>query len=367
MHPQLNEGLRPDDLQEMVHPIFEVDTFSSKMGEDQDVCVVSFKVKDRSPAKDLMEFIEKGYDFVLDSDISSGEDNNGEYSVFVELSRIPKLAEQIKELTYVVRKLTGLDDFKFKYASQPFSNCRTIPGHTTDKPFKFNVFALAAVATHYSRTCCADDFLKTCDDPEFATIVFGLKEHTPATLVSGFLSEYTVHDATGLIRIKDLHFLWRVFMRSKSLPNVISSINLKHILTEMNVLDNTETCRGLSPTQTPAVLNFKYFWDTYVIKDESNSFEVTELAELYNSWCEGKYLHLSLDACQTWLNSTLVNGKARVRCLLWNKSADIENAKEAFRHLPEYSDNLDEQYTFYCSYTKRFSKMLVTRDYFNLN
>lgn len=260
-----------------------------------------------------------------------------------------------------------MDDFKFKYASQPFSNCRTIPGHTTDKPFKFNVFALAAVATHYSRTCCADDFLKTCDDPEFATIVFGLKEHTPATLVSGFLSEYTVHDATGLIRIKDLHFLWRVFMRSKSLPNVISSINLKHILTEMNVLDNTETCRGLSPTQTPAVLNFKYFWDTYVIKDESNSFEVTELAELYNSWCEGKYLHLSLDACQTWLNSTLVNGKARVRCLLWNKSADIENAKEAFRHLPEYSDNLDEQYTFYCSYTKRFSKMLVTRDYFNLN
>jgi hypothetical protein len=112
---QLNEGLRPDDLQEMVHPIFEVDTFSSKMGEDQDVCVVSFKVRDRSPAKDLMEFIEKGYNFVLDADISSGEDNNGEYSVFVELSRSPKLAEQIKELTYGVRKLTGLDDFKFKY------------------------------------------------------------------------------------------------------------------------------------------------------------------------------------------------------------------------------------------------------------
>jgi len=114
-HQQLNEGLRPLDLKEMVHPTFEVDTFRSKMGEDQDVCVVSFKVKDRSPAKDLMEFIEKGYNFVLDADISSGEDNNGEYSVFVELSRTPQLAEQIKELTYGVRKLTGIDDFKFKY------------------------------------------------------------------------------------------------------------------------------------------------------------------------------------------------------------------------------------------------------------
>jgi hypothetical protein len=115
MHQQLNEGLRPDDLKEMVHPTFEVDTFRSKMGEDRDVCVVSFKVKDRSPAKDLMEFIEKGYNFVLDADVSSGEDNNGEYSVFVELSRSPKLAEEIKELTYGVRKLTGIDDFKFKY------------------------------------------------------------------------------------------------------------------------------------------------------------------------------------------------------------------------------------------------------------
>ena len=112
---QLNEGLRPLDLKEMVYPTFEVDTYRSKMGEDRDVCVVSFQVKDRAPAKDLMEFIEKGYHFVLDSDISSGENENGEYSVFVELSRSPRLADHIKEITYGVRKLTGIDDFKFSY------------------------------------------------------------------------------------------------------------------------------------------------------------------------------------------------------------------------------------------------------------
>jgi hypothetical protein len=112
---QLNEGLRPLDLKEMVYPTFEVDTYRSKMGEDRDVCVISFQVKDRSPAKDLMEFIEKGYHFVLDSDISSGENENGEYSVFVELSRNPRLADHIKEITYGVRKLTGIDDFKFSY------------------------------------------------------------------------------------------------------------------------------------------------------------------------------------------------------------------------------------------------------------
>lgn len=112
---QLNEGLRPNDLQEMVHPTFEVDTFRSKMGEDHDVCVVSFQVKDRAPAKDLMEFIEKGYAFVLDADVSSGENDKGEYSVFVEIPRAGHVAEHIKDLMYGVKKLTGIDDFKFKY------------------------------------------------------------------------------------------------------------------------------------------------------------------------------------------------------------------------------------------------------------
>lgn len=114
-HQLLNEGLRPMDLSEMVYPLFEIDTYSSKMGEDRDVCVLSFHVKDRSPAKDLMEFIEKGYPFVLDADVSSGENEKGEYSVFVELSRSDNLSEEINEIIYGIQKLTGLREFKFKY------------------------------------------------------------------------------------------------------------------------------------------------------------------------------------------------------------------------------------------------------------
>ena len=116
---QLNEGLRSLDLEEMVYPLFEIDSHSSKMGEDRDVCVVTFKVKDRNPAKDVMEFIEKGFNFVLDSDVSSGENSEGEYFVFVELGRTPQLAEQIKEITYGVKKLTGIDNWKFKYHKSP--------------------------------------------------------------------------------------------------------------------------------------------------------------------------------------------------------------------------------------------------------
>ena len=61
---QLNEGLRSRDLENMIKPVLSIDTFRSKMGEDRDVCVVSVVAKDRNPAKDLMEFLEKGYNFV---------------------------------------------------------------------------------------------------------------------------------------------------------------------------------------------------------------------------------------------------------------------------------------------------------------
>jgi hypothetical protein len=112
---KLNEGLRPLDLKDMVYPIIEVDTYRSKMGEDRDVCVISFQAKDRNPAKDMMEFIEKGYNFVLDADVSSGENSKGEYHIFVELDRTPKLSEQIQEIAYGIKKLTGISEWKFRY------------------------------------------------------------------------------------------------------------------------------------------------------------------------------------------------------------------------------------------------------------
>ena len=111
----LKEGLRKNDLEDMFYPMMEVDTFKSKMGEDPDVCVITFQAKDRNPAKDFMEFVEKGYPFVLDADVSAGENKKGEYSIFVEVERNNKLAENIMEMLFGVSKLTNILDWKFKY------------------------------------------------------------------------------------------------------------------------------------------------------------------------------------------------------------------------------------------------------------
>lgn len=105
----LNENLEGGDLKRLVHDELHIDEFKSKMGDDADVCVVSFKVAGKEPAIDLVSFIEKGYDWVLDADVSSGEKEGGDYLVFVEIDRTPSMPQQIYDLISDLVNLTEQD------------------------------------------------------------------------------------------------------------------------------------------------------------------------------------------------------------------------------------------------------------------
>jgi hypothetical protein len=118
---QLNEGLRSGDLKNYVSELFTVDQYRSKMGEDGDVIVLGFRVREKNPAVDMMEFIEKGYDFILDADMSAGEENDGQYQVFVEIQRTPELKTQLKELLGGVGQLCSCYEWKFRYQKAPTS------------------------------------------------------------------------------------------------------------------------------------------------------------------------------------------------------------------------------------------------------
>lgn len=117
--PKLTEGLRSGDLNELVSNLFTIDRYRSKMGEDKDITVLGFRIKDKHPAIDLMEFIEKGYNFVLDADMSAGEEHDGQYQVFVEIERSPELSEQIKSLLSGLSQLTKNTIWEFRYQKSP--------------------------------------------------------------------------------------------------------------------------------------------------------------------------------------------------------------------------------------------------------
>jgi hypothetical protein len=120
MSQWLNEGLRKKDLQYLVGNKIHFDEYDSKMGDPDDVITVSFKVKQRMPAEDLTSFIENGYDWVLDADVSSGEIDDGEFLVFVEMPRRARILSNLKELLNDLSHLTEikLDDWQFKWYKQ---------------------------------------------------------------------------------------------------------------------------------------------------------------------------------------------------------------------------------------------------------
>lgn len=108
-------ALRENDLENLVREIFEIDSFKSKMGDDKEICVLTFTVYFEDPASDLENFFEMGYEFVLDADVSPGEMDDGNYRVFVEIERSKHLPEQITQLLDGLENLTGINEFKFRY------------------------------------------------------------------------------------------------------------------------------------------------------------------------------------------------------------------------------------------------------------
>jgi hypothetical protein len=118
-HQQLNEGLEVGDLKRLVHPELHIDEFRSKLGRDEDVAVVSFKIASKEPASDLVSFCEKGYDWVIDADLSSGEMDDGSYLVFVELDRDSSLPSHIMDLMNDIMNLTEQDigEWRLRYRS----------------------------------------------------------------------------------------------------------------------------------------------------------------------------------------------------------------------------------------------------------
>ena len=106
---RLREGLEGGDLKRLVHTEMHVDEFKSKLGRDEDVVVISLKVIGKEPATDIVNFVEKGYEWVIDADVSSGEMDDGDYIVFIECDRDPSVASNVMSMMHDLMNLTEQD------------------------------------------------------------------------------------------------------------------------------------------------------------------------------------------------------------------------------------------------------------------
>ena len=103
---RLNEGLDYHDMKGQIDPRVSVDEYAAKMGEDSEIVTMTFILKSKEAAKDLVSWLEIGYDFILDASVSEGELEPGKWLVFVEMKRRTNIPEKIIDILSGLQTLT---------------------------------------------------------------------------------------------------------------------------------------------------------------------------------------------------------------------------------------------------------------------
>lgn len=110
---QINEGLRPNDLQYLVSNYISVDQYTSKL--DNDNITVAFFCNELEVANDLKDFIEKNfYIEIKDIEIADSLTEDNKYILFVELERNINFPKILLNVIDSINNITANKDWSFK-------------------------------------------------------------------------------------------------------------------------------------------------------------------------------------------------------------------------------------------------------------
>lgn len=113
---KLNESLNHLDMEHELIPLLGLDEFKARLGEDEDIITLNFVIRSKQAGEDLVIWLERGYDFILDAEVSPGEVEGGKYYVFAEMNRRPSSPRKIMEILDDLSTLTGIkgEDWSLK-------------------------------------------------------------------------------------------------------------------------------------------------------------------------------------------------------------------------------------------------------------
>lgn len=202
-------GLHNNDLDSLVNSIIEIDSYKSKMGNDSDIVTLAFSVLGEEPAKDLENFLEKGYTFVLDADVSSGEQSDGMYKVFVEIERSKKVPEQILEIADGVSKLTNNVDMRFRYYKNFKSLDLSEENLTNSIPADSTSYELAISESRYSnyKNFFSNSYAESVDMIDNTLVVKNTYADSLRFDVTDFGKDLTINESINMADMAEVIFL----------------------------------------------------------------------------------------------------------------------------------------------------------------
>ena len=286
--------------------------------------------------------------------------------------------------------------FKFKYHNEHnYPQLRILNSRIGLLNLNDYTLDFLCVACHYStRYQNSDNYLtKYSNDESLINSVFYLKNMTPDTLIDMFVGEYIritpvsgkITTGNGLvlsditfkptqITWKNMLYLWKHFLESKHLPNVVFTTKLKTRLTEMlslNYDSETDVFNGINSKYLPSVCKFLQFWNETMVMDDSEiELEIGEIAYIFKRWNENKETNINMSEKQIvdlitffYPETELEKEKYiyKMRNTMWDKKLDIQMAlddlkdREKITNLYDLSGSVSsyDAYVHYCNYMNR--------------
>lgn len=340
--------------------------------------------------------------------------------IFLANSKIKIMMSEIDTIAYFSIGFTNItNNFIVKYhENHSYDNCRLIKVNENSsielwkETLIKNGLDLICVATHYSnRYENSDNFLNTNADEELKNYSFYLKNIPQQEIISNFCSkcfQITNNNSTtsnDKIEWKNVHFIWKQFISSLSLPNMIYSNTLKNILKEtFSYDDSSDSFINITSKYLPIESDFIKFWEkTIIINDQQNTLtslnslnnfeetpnmeeelEVDELCMLFKNW-------VKLNSEETLLSSGNISEENVVKilkhffqnveiveekyvlnisCTIWNKSKDIIKSFEFIKNELQKNDfvaliSFDDAYNYYVKFcNSKAYKFIISKRYF---
>jgi hypothetical protein len=239
---------------------------------------------------------------------------------------------------------------------------------------------LLSVAAHYSeRYISSDQFLINLpqDDPikEYA-MFFSL--NSTNKIVDQFISQCieqvttsTLNNSNSIstniynLSWKNMHYIWKLYLSSINVPNMMYSNNLKILLkSQLTFTENTNDIIFTNVTSKflPTVSSFLSFWEKHIIitSDSDEEYEIDEISSLYKQTNKSStnisdkeiikmIWHYFYPGVEVIDNKYITN----IHCNLWSKHDDINEMLAYYKQQPQPEVSLisfDELYQNYKSY-----------------
>lgn len=263
--------------------------------------------------------------------------------------------------------------FKYAWYEHPYQNCRVINFNGSisnincwNTFIKYHILDILAVAVHYSNRFENSDkyAISTMNHKSISDILI-LKNNTEEKIIQKFIDKnmVIVNNESATMTIKEIHYLWKRFLSTNSLPSVIFLSQLTDKLGKILPFNkDLALFTGVTSKYLANSELIRNFWDTTMIVENGEELEAGDLYSIYNIWLKDSTSNTNpasegvfVAILEHFHDVKLVDDKFinNYKCLLWDKKNQIttilEDLKITYKFSPEcYEKSIDILYTEYC-------------------